>query len=373
MITKYTPFKNIPPGEFIKEELEERDWSQEDLAEVMGVSPKTVSKLINNLQAITPEIARLLSKAFDQPLNYWLNLYNNYILRELEKKNNTNEVTKKSYIYSHMPVREIVKKKWIKLCGDVEELENEVLKFFNWEKLNFDLYKEHLPLFRKSEAYSQYNEYNALVWYSMAKKMAKHYNKINPYNKDTLLSLSKELHKFTISSNGVKEFIQCLNDAGVIFFVLSHLNKTYIDGASFYDNENPVIVYSKRYDRIDNFWFVIAHEISHIIKNLEKKEDYYSINFDLNKVPRQKEIEKEADEFALEVVKEKEIIEFFKDKTYKTHHSILEAEKKLQICAGIIVGILQHTGLTSRKNFNEYKYKINDLIPDEYYAEKLLK
>jgi len=367
MITKYTPFKNIPPGEFIKEELEERDWSQEDLAEVMGVSPKTVSKLINNLQAITPEIARLLSKAFDQPLNYWLNLYNNYILRELEKKNNTNEVTKKSYIYSHMPVREMIKKKWIKLSDDVEELEKEVLKFFDWEKLEFEL------SFRKSEAYSQYNEYNAFVWGRMAKKMAKYYNKINPYNKDILLSLSKELHKFTISSNGVKEFIQYLNDAGVVFFVLSHLNKTYIDGASFYDNENPVIVYTKRYDRIDNFWFVIAHEIAHIIKNLEKKENYYSVNFDVTKVPRQKEIEKEADEFALEVVKEKEIIEFFKDKTYKTHHSILEAEKKLQICAGIIVGILQHKGLTSRKNFNEYKYKINDLIPDEYYAEKLLK
>ena len=372
MITKHTPFMNIPPGEFIKEELEEKDWSQEDLAEIMGVSPKTVSKLINNLQAITPEIARLLSKAFDQPLNYWLNLYNNYILRELEKKNNTNEVTKKSYIYSHMPVREMIKKKWIKLCEDVEELEKEVLKFFNWETLNFDLYKQHLPLFRKSEAYSQYNEYNALVWYSMAKNMAKEY-KVTSYNKEKLLSLSKELHKFTVYSDGVKEFIQHLNDAGVIFFVLSHINKTYIDGASFYNNENPVIVYSKRYDRIDNFWFVIAHEIAHIIKNLEKKEDYYSINFDVNKFPRQKEVEKEADEFALEVIKEKEIIEFFKNKTYKTHHSILEAEKKLQICAGIIVGILQHKGLTSRKNFNEYKYKINDLIPDEYYAEKLLK
>ena len=85
----------------------------------------------------------------------------------------------------------------------------------------------------------------------------------------------------------------------------------------------------------------------------------------MNKFPRQKARELESDKFELEVVKRKEIVEFFKDRTYKTYHSILEAEKELQI-AGIIIGILQHKGLTSRKNFNKYKYKIDVLIPERY-------
>ncbi len=35
----------IWPGEFIREEMEERNWNQEDLVQVLGVSLKTISKL----------------------------------------------------------------------------------------------------------------------------------------------------------------------------------------------------------------------------------------------------------------------------------------------------------------------------------------
>ena len=37
------PFKNIGPGEFIKEELEVRNWRQEDLAKILGMSLKSIN------------------------------------------------------------------------------------------------------------------------------------------------------------------------------------------------------------------------------------------------------------------------------------------------------------------------------------------
>jgi HTH-type transcriptional regulator/antitoxin HigA len=50
-----------------------------------------------------------------------------------------------------------------------------------------------------------------------------------------------------------------LNNAGVVFFVLPHLQKTYLDGAAFFVDHTPVIVYTGRYKRIDIFWFTVAH------------------------------------------------------------------------------------------------------------------
>ncbi|MFA4830411.1 MAG: HigA family addiction module antitoxin, partial [Thermodesulfovibrionales bacterium] len=79
-----TPYKNIGPGEFIKEELEVRNWRQEDLAEILGISLKTVNQLIKNKQTITIETAKLLSKAFGQSPQYWINLDSNYRLRRQE-------------------------------------------------------------------------------------------------------------------------------------------------------------------------------------------------------------------------------------------------------------------------------------------------
>ena len=72
MVVKYKPFLNIGPGEFIKEELEARNWRQEDLASILGVSLKSVNKLIQNKQSITIEMAKLLSRAFGQSPQYWI-------------------------------------------------------------------------------------------------------------------------------------------------------------------------------------------------------------------------------------------------------------------------------------------------------------
>ena len=44
------------------------------------------------------------------------------------------------------------------------------------------------------------------------------------------------------------------------------------DGACFFQEDNPVIVYTGRYDRVDNFWFTLAHEIAHVLLHLDKKK-----------------------------------------------------------------------------------------------------
>lgn len=56
------------------------------MADTLGVSRKTLSKIINERGAITPDMALRLSRAFDTTPDFWLNLQKNYDLWHAEKE-----------------------------------------------------------------------------------------------------------------------------------------------------------------------------------------------------------------------------------------------------------------------------------------------
>jgi len=70
----------FPPGEFVKDELEARGWSQADLAEILGRSARLVSEIISGKRAVTAETARGLAEAFGTDAQTWLNLESAYSL-----------------------------------------------------------------------------------------------------------------------------------------------------------------------------------------------------------------------------------------------------------------------------------------------------
>ena len=48
------PFHNIGPGEMLKDELEYLGWSQEDFAQITGLSLKAVNELLNDKTSLQP-------------------------------------------------------------------------------------------------------------------------------------------------------------------------------------------------------------------------------------------------------------------------------------------------------------------------------
>jgi len=366
MVKELKPFLNIGPGEFIKEELEARNWRQEDFAYIIGRSPKEVSKLVKN-KRITIETAKLLSKAFGQSPQYWINLDTNYRLRLYDESLKEKNTAKKADIYKYLPISKMVKKGWIKSFVSVDELIEEVKNFWNIKKIDFSfLDKEELPNFRKSEAYNQYNKYYALTWFKMAQKCAKKY-RVNKYRKNDLINFVNSLYKYTPLHNGIDLFLEELNKMGLKFFVLSHIKKTYIDGASFFDGENPVIVYTQRYDRIDNFWFTIAHELAHILIDLKNPDDYFIDNLDEINM----NTEQEANKFASKIIKANEILKYFKSfRNYISESRVINCAKELNISQAIVVGVLQHFDKLPRRHLNKFKIQVSKLIPEKYYIEK---
>jgi len=73
------------PGRVIKEDyLLPLSITIKDMAEILGVSRKTISKIINKRGSITPDMALRLSRAFDTTPDLWINLQKNYDLWHAE-------------------------------------------------------------------------------------------------------------------------------------------------------------------------------------------------------------------------------------------------------------------------------------------------
>ena len=69
------------PGNILKEDyLKPLSITIQDMASILGVSRKTLSKIINGNGAVTPDMALRLSRAFDTTPELWLNLQKNYDL-----------------------------------------------------------------------------------------------------------------------------------------------------------------------------------------------------------------------------------------------------------------------------------------------------
>jgi HTH-type transcriptional regulator/antitoxin HigA len=70
--------KARPPGYILAEEIKERGWTQQELANKTGLSLKTINALINGKIFLTKNVAEKLANALDTSKTFWLNLEEDY-------------------------------------------------------------------------------------------------------------------------------------------------------------------------------------------------------------------------------------------------------------------------------------------------------
>ena len=68
----------IPPGETIKEMLDDNGISQKQLAIGLGVTEKDVARLIDGDMAVSPTVADGLERGLGMPARFWLRLEARY-------------------------------------------------------------------------------------------------------------------------------------------------------------------------------------------------------------------------------------------------------------------------------------------------------
>ncbi len=68
------------PGEFIKEEIEERGWNQRDLAYVLGCTKQSLNTILSGKRGISPKMAKTFADAFSVSPEFFTNLQKSYEL-----------------------------------------------------------------------------------------------------------------------------------------------------------------------------------------------------------------------------------------------------------------------------------------------------
>lgn len=121
-----------------------------------------------------------------------------------------------------------------------------------------------------------------------------------PYDEAVLSeAFFQQLKAMSQLSNGPILVQQRLHEVGIAMVIEKQLPQTYLDGAAMWHPKGfPVVALTLRYDRLDNFWFTLFHELGHVKKHLNPKDGECFIDTDID-ARSEKAIEREADQFAL--------------------------------------------------------------------------
>jgi HTH-type transcriptional regulator/antitoxin HigA len=153
-------------------------------------------------------------------------------------------------------------------------------------------------------------------------------------------SFLKGLVSLSVMDEGPRLAAEYLAKAGIVLRVLPHLKRTYLDGAVFLvDGRYPAIVLTLRYDRLDNFWFVLLHETAHVVKGHLSAESAY-IADDLKQDPGNSEKEREADAFASGVLLPSDFDS--SAGAFATPREIVDYARRVGVHPAIVAGRIQH-------------------------------
>jgi HTH-type transcriptional regulator / antitoxin HigA len=337
-MTRRIPAEVFPPGEFIRDELEARNWTQADLAAILKRPLPAINEIIKGKKAITAETAKALGDAFGTGPEFWQNLQSSYELAMAGPSNG--DVARMASLYAAAPVNEMAKRRWIAWSSDADELEKSILCFFGASSVDEIA---GLPIAaRKSSSYDEMTPLE-IAWCHRARQLAECVD-VSRFRPDSVSDALPDLHKLTSSEHEVRHVPKMLAELGIRLVIVEKLPKTQIDGVAFWlDVENPVIAISFRSDRIDNFWFTLCHEIAHIVRHEESPIDTKLVGKDRQPTNEKSVVEQAADKFATEfLVPPLELDSFIvRVKPLYSKVRINQFAGRLGIHPGIIVGQLQ--------------------------------
>jgi len=335
------PAEAFPPGEFLKDELEERGWTQDEFAAIIGRSPTVVNQIISGKRGISPETAREIGAALDSSAMYWMNLEASYRLWRAGPA--PSRISEEARVRAAFPVREMLKRGWLPGSENTEVLTGQVLKFFGIADIGETPKLMHAA---KKSGYPDDINGAQRAWLFRVKQIAETMA-VKAYSEHALRNALPNLRELLASSDGIRLVPKVLADCGVRFVVVEPFPGSKIDGVCFWTSETkPVIGMSLRWDRIDNFWFVLRHEIEHVLNKDGRDEamvDRETAPLEQSTRDSASDEERRADSAAAEFcVPSAEMSDFIvRHRPLYSEQHVVNFAQRLHVHPGIVVGQLQ--------------------------------
>ena len=249
------------PGYYIKEEMDERGWLQRDLAFILACPEQAVNMILAGKRGISPDMAKALGDAFDVPAEFFANLQQAYDLSQARKPDLG--VSLRAKMQNNYPVREMIKRSWIE-DSDAVLLESQLVRFFEVND------PDEIPYMAHAAKKSRYEERKIpapqLAWLFRVRQIAKSIT-APKFSEAALRDALQELQVLLIAPEESRHVPRIMAECGVRFVIVEKLPKAAIDGVCFWlDEHSPVIGMTTQRDKVDNFWFVLRHEIEHVLQ-----------------------------------------------------------------------------------------------------------
>lgn len=354
------------PGQFVEALLASRGWNQKILSIVSGVSPATVNKIITGKKKVDADLAILLGEVFSEDAEKFLDLQKTYDLAKARIVSRPDPSrARRAYLFGDLPISEMAKRGWLEIddIKDLRKVESSLIKFFGVASADEI---EILPHANKKTAVNTPPTPAQLAWIYRVKQIASEML-VARYSQVSVQNAVSRLKNLLMSAEEARKVPRILAESGIRFVVVESLPSTKIDGVCFWLNEtSPVIGMTLRYDRIDNFWFVLRHELEHVLCRHGMKAAILDAELEGERAGCGEAVNEEeriANEAAANFCVPSNSLERFiaRKAPIFPDRDILGFSRTLQIHPGLVAGQLQHkTGSYNR--FRSHLVKMRHIV-----------
>ena len=322
------------PIEAIKFYMDERGLKQRDLIPMIGSRSK-VSEVLSGSRSLTMPMARALHRHLGIPAEY--------LLKEPSVPAGTSEG---GIDWRKFPLNEMAKRGWIErrapLREHAEELVAGLIGRAGQAKSSVTLYRKNDQ--NRANAKADPYALRAWCWQVMAQANEKDLPAYHPVVGDNPSKLLVRVARLSPAIDGPMQAIKFLTKQGIAVELVQHLPRTHLDGAVMLsDDGRPVIGLTLRYDRIDNFWWVLMHELAHVALHLSKPCAPKTFIDDLSLVGDGGTQEKDADEFAYECLISGDAWEDSGILDNPSPMSVMALAQSVGVHPAIVAGRIRHT------------------------------
>lgn len=354
------------PGQLISAALAEKGWNQRVLAIVLGVDETGVNRLVADKRPVTAELAVMLEELLGIPADALLEVQKSY---DLAKARITVMPDRRRYIRAHLfgglPVGEMIKRGWIRAGGvrDIGNVEKELTKFFGVDSPD---QIEILPHVAKKTIVNGEINPAQVAWLYRIRQITNELL-VRRYSPTSVRNAIPKLSSLLLAREEIRKVPRILNESGIRYVIVESLPGAKIDGVCFWLNDtSPVIGMSLRHDRIDNFWFVLRHELEHIIQLHGRTTTMLDVDLEETMAASTMNIpdeERIANEAAADFCVRSESMESFiaRKAPLFTERDVRGFARTLNIHPGLVVGQL-HNRTGRYELFRKYLVSVRDVI-----------
>jgi len=260
------PVEALDPVDAILFRMQEQGLKQSDLVPYFGTRSR-VSEVLSRKRPLTIHMIRALVSGLGMSAETLVGVEVNDNLQ-----NRKDEVD-----WNRFPVKEIVSRGWLQkiTTKSVQSTEELIKNFITNSGMPFGA-----AAYRRSlhgDAYSPGTKYALYAWLArVIQRGRERKTRLGKFDKESFSpSFLRELAQLSWSEQGPAIAIEFLERNGIAVVIEPALKGTLLDGAALQDKDGtPIIGLTLRFDRLDNFWFTLLHEVAHIWKHIDQEETF---------------------------------------------------------------------------------------------------